>query len=154
MFLGLGLVQKCTLTGSVKTVSYGNRSYCLVFKGLKGQNAAMDECKKLNARLPLPKSKGEADEFRKVTKTVKTQYYRVWIGIRDLLFTGVRSEWKDVEGNVIGSAYVNFRVRNLVFNIRFFLTADSVHSGTRSNQTKMELLLTGVMMDKCLIHGK
>ena len=81
--LGLGIVKKCTLTGFVRTVSYGNTSYCMVNKGKKGQNEAIDECKKLNAQLPLPKSKNEADKFREVTGT---DY--VWIGIRDLTKSG------------------------------------------------------------------
>ena len=74
--------------------------------GKKGQNAAMDECKSLNAKLPLPKSKGEADEFRKITGSDKT-----WIGIKDLTKGGVPANWKDVEGNPIGNAYVNLRVK-------------------------------------------
>ena len=74
----------------------------MVYKGKKGQNTAMDECKRLNAKLPLPKSEGEADEFRKITGTDST-----WIGIRDLYKSGDKSKWKDVEGNPIGNAYVN-----------------------------------------------
>ena len=83
----------------------------MVYMGKKGQNAAMDECKGLNAKLPLPKSKGEANEFRKITGTFNT-----WIGIRDLTKNGDQSEWKDVEGNSIGNTYVNLRVINLSFN--------------------------------------
>ena len=77
----------------------------MVFMGKKGQNAAMDECERLNAKLPLPKSKGEADEFRKIIGND-----RFWIGIKDLAKSGDKSKWKDVEGNPIGNAYVNFRV--------------------------------------------
>ena len=103
--LGLGIVKKCTLTGSVRTVSYGNTSYCMVNKGKKGQNEAIDECKKLNAQLPLPKSKNEADKLREVTGTDD-----VWIGIRDLTKSGDESKWKDAEENFIGNRYVNLRV--------------------------------------------
>ena len=78
----------------------------MVFMGKKGQNAAMDECKSLNAKLPLPKNKEEADEFRKITGSDKT-----WIGIKDLTRGGVKASWKDVEGNPIGNAYVNLRVK-------------------------------------------
>ena len=105
LFLGLGVVKECTLTGDVRTVSYGNLSYCMVDKGRKGQNEAMEECKTLNAQLPLPKSKGEADELRKVTGK-----NNAWIGIRDLTKSGIQSKWRDVEGNLIGDAYVNVRV--------------------------------------------
>ena len=83
----------------------------MVYMGKNGQNAAMDECKMLNAQLPLPKSKGEADEFRTITGTDST-----WIGIRDLTESGDKTKWKDVEGNPIGNGYVNLRVLNLSFN--------------------------------------
>ena len=77
----------------------------MVFKGTKRQDDAMDECKALNAQLPLPKSKGEVDEFLKITGTDN-----VWIGISDLTKREVKSKWKDVDGNFIGNAYVNLRV--------------------------------------------
>ena len=77
----------------------------MVNKGKKGQNEAIDECKKLNAQLPLPKSKNEADKLRKVTGTDN-----VWIGIRDLTKSGDESKWKDAEENIIGNRYVNLRV--------------------------------------------
>ena len=82
----------------------------MVYKGKKGQNEAMDECKTLNAQLPLPKSKSEADEFIKTMGLTANDY--VWIGIRDLTKSGDQSQWKDVEGNFIGSRYVNLRVIN------------------------------------------
>ena len=103
--IGLGVLKSCTLPGSVKIVRHSRRSYCMVYKGEKGQNAAMDECKDLNAQLPLPKNKNEADEFRKITGT---DFF--WIGIRDLTKSGDPSKWKDVEGNTIGNAYINLRV--------------------------------------------
>ena len=105
--LGLGIVSKCTLTGTIKKFGYGESSYCMVFKDRKGQNEAMDECKTLNAQLPLPKSKGEAYELRKILGTEP-----FWIGIRDLTQSGIPSKWKDAEGNFIGSRYVNLRVIN------------------------------------------
>ena len=77
----------------------------MVNKGKKGQNEAIDECKKLNAQLPLPKSKNEADKLREVTGTDN-----VWIGIRDLTKSGDESKWKDAEENFIGNRYVNLRV--------------------------------------------
>ena len=147
LFLGLGIVTNCTLTGSpgskhplltgsVKTVAYGNTRYCMVFKGFKGQNAAMLECKTLNANLPLPKSEGEANEFRKITRIFPT-----WIGIRDLTKSGVKLKWKDVEGNPVGYAYVNLRVINLIFIVNT-VVFDYDQSGNLENQADMEQLLT------------
>ena len=77
----------------------------MIYKGRKGQNEAMDECKTLNAQLPLPKSKGELDKFR-----INTGTGNVWIGIRDLTQSGFKANWTDVDGNLIGNAYVNLRV--------------------------------------------
>ena len=77
----------------------------MVYKGNKGQNEAMAECATLNAKLPLPKSLGEADKFRTITGLLMT-----WIGIRDLTKSGDPSKWEDFEGNLIRKAYVNLRV--------------------------------------------
>ena len=74
----------------------------MVNQGKKSHNVAMDTCKKLNAKLPLPKNKEEVDSFRFLTGSL-----HVWIGIRDLTKGGIKENWKDVEGNPIGSAYVN-----------------------------------------------
>ena len=54
----------------------------MVNQGGKSHNVAMETCKKLNARLPLPKSKEEGDSFRNITGVTS-----VWIGIRDLTKT-------------------------------------------------------------------
>ena len=69
----------------------------------------MDHCEYFNAQLPLPKSKEEAIEFRKVIGTKNT-----WIGIRDLKKNGVKACWKDKEGNPVGNSYVNLRVIKIV----------------------------------------
>ena len=109
----------------------------MVFRGKKGQNAAMEDCKKLNAQLPLPKSKEEADEFRKIIGNDD-----VWIGIRDLTKGGVRSNWKDVKGNSIGNAYVNLRVLNL-FLYTTSIT-DSAKSGHQTNLVDLGRLQSGM----------
>ena len=87
----------------------------MVFKGYKGQNAAMDECKQLNAQLPLPKSEGEGFYFRQITGNDKT-----WIGIRDMTKGGIKENWKDVKENPIGTAYVNLRVNEFIFRFLFY----------------------------------
>ena len=83
----------------------------MVYKGEKRQKVAMEECKALNAQLPIPKSKGELDKFVKIAGAGNS----VWLGIRDFTESGVKSKWKDVEGNNIGNAYVNSRVINLIY---------------------------------------
>ena len=80
----------------------------MVYMGKNEHNAAMDKCKMLNAQLPLPKSKGEADEFRKITGSI-TGSGNTWIGIKDSNFSG-KANWTDVEGIPIGNRYVNLRV--------------------------------------------
>ena len=89
----------------------------MLFRGKKGQNAAMEECKTLNAKLPLPKNKGEADEFRKFTGPNET-----WIGIRDFTKSGLMSKWQDVEGNPIDgvNSFVNSGVINFTGDDREF----------------------------------
>ena len=79
----------------------------MVNHGKKSQNAAIEFCKKINAGLPLPKSKGEVDEFLKITGSGY-----VWIGITDSTQSGNMAAWKDLDGNPIGSRYVNLRVIN------------------------------------------
>ena len=91
-----------------------NSSYCIVYMGRKGQNAAMDECKTLNAQLPLPKSRGEADKFRTIIWPVikiTGNEIPIWIGIKDSTKSGSKSNWKDAEGNSVGKRFVNLRVK-------------------------------------------
>ena len=101
----LGVVPQCTLTGKIRKFTYDGRTYCMVDHGRKSQDGAIDFCKKLNAGLPLPKSKGEAMEFLKITGS-----QTVWIGLTDSTQSGNMAAWKDLEGNPIGSHYVNLRV--------------------------------------------
>ena len=85
----------------------------MVNHGKKSQDAAIDFCEKINARLPLPKSKGETTEYLKITGSEN-----VWIGLTDSTKSGNMAAWKDIEGNPIGSHYVNLRV--ITFNFRLF----------------------------------
>ena len=79
----------------------------MVNHGKKHQDAAIDFCKFINARLPLPKSIGEVDEFLKITGSASKDY--IWIGITDSTQSGNMAAWKDLEGNPIGNHYVNLR---------------------------------------------
>ena len=83
-------------------------------------NDGITLCKSFNATLPLPKSANELTAFQKITGTLN-----VWIGITDETKSGKKEKWKDVEGNEIGNAFVNLRVRNRKFfnyrNITFKL---------------------------------
>ena len=75
--------------------------------GKMSQDKAIGFCKLSNAGLPLPKSKGEVDEFLKITGS-----HYVWIGLTDSTNSGTKSPWKDLEGNPIGNRYVNLRIKN------------------------------------------
>ena len=86
----------------------------MVDHGRKSQDGAIDFCKKLNAGLPLPKSKGELTEFLKITG-----FFSVWIGLTDSTNSGNKASWKDLEGNPIGNRYVNLRVNNILFSSFF-----------------------------------
>ena len=66
----------------------------------------------MNAGLPLPKSKGEVDEYLKITGSKN-----VWIGLTDSTQSGNMTAWKDLEGKPIGNRFVHLRVKQ--FNFRF-----------------------------------
>ena len=110
----LGVVQQCTIsTGYVHKLTYDGNAYCMTNLGKKGQDEAIDSCKKMNAGLPLPKSKNETAEYLKITGSQK-----VWIGLKDVTKSGDMAAWKDLDGNPIGNRYVNLRVS--IFNFRLF----------------------------------
>ena len=77
--------------------------------GKKGQDEAIDSCKKMNAGLPLPKSKNETAEYLKITGS---EY--VWMGLTDVTKSGDMAAWKDLDGNPIGNRYVNLRVIDFI----------------------------------------
>ena len=106
----LGVVQQCTIsTGYVQKLTYDGNAYCMTNLGKKGQDEAIDSCKKMNAGLPLPKSKGEVDEYLKITGSGN-----VWMGLTDVTKSGDMAAWKDLDGNPIGNRYVNLRVIDLI----------------------------------------
>ena len=94
---GLGFVAKCTLTGAVKNITVYGRSYCVVDHGYKKHPEAFEFCRKLNARLPLPKNKQEMDEFLKISPS--------WthVDARNLKKTSNKAEWVDAEGKPFGN---------------------------------------------------
>ena len=110
----LGVVPQCTLTGSIKTLTHDGNTYCMVNHGKKHQDAAIDFCKKMNAGLPLPKSKEETTEYLKITGS---EY--VWIGLTDSTKSGDMAAWKDLDGNPIGTRFVNLRVIKFSLLFRF-----------------------------------
>ena len=99
--MGLGIVTKCTLTAnSTHTVKYFNvdgRSYCVVDHGIMRHSQAFDLCKSLNARLPLPRNRQEADEFIKIGGKVWTHAdARNPFKLTDLIY------WVDAEDKQLG----------------------------------------------------
>ena len=91
------------MTGYVQNITVDGRSYCVVGHGLKKHPDAFDFCKKLNARLPLPRSKQEADEFLKLSPS--------WTNVdaRNPKKTSNRAEWVDAEGKPLGNRPVYLR---------------------------------------------
>ena len=98
--LGLGIVTKCTLTGTVKKINVDGRMYCISFHGNKKHSGAFELCKKLNARLPLPRNKQEADEFLRISPS--------WthVDARNPKKTSNKTEWVDAEGKPLGNRAV------------------------------------------------
>ena len=103
---GLGIVAKCTLTGVVKNINVGGRSYCVVDHGKKKHPVAFEFCKKLNARLPLPRNKQEADEFLKISS------YWTNVDARNPKKTVNYAEWVDAEDKPFGNRSVYLRGQN------------------------------------------
>ena len=104
--MGLGIVANCTLTEfvkyfvkkSVKNFNVDGRSYCVVDYGYKKHPKAFELCKKLNARLPLPRNKQEADEFLKISGPMWTN-----VDARNPKQTSNRAEWVDAEDKPLGN---------------------------------------------------
>ena len=110
----LGVVSKCTLTGMVKNFNVLGRSYCVVDKGNYPYPVAFGICKVLNARLPLPRNKNEADEFLKISSA--------WthVDARNPKKTANKAEWIDAEGKPLGNRPVyargqHYSIQNLYF---------------------------------------
>ena len=96
--MGLGIVTKCTLTGAVKNIKVDGHSYCVVDHGNMKHHVAFYFCKKLNARLPLPRNHQEAKEFLKISGEIFTN-----VDARNLKKTSNRAEWVDAEDKPLGN---------------------------------------------------
>ena len=109
----LGVVSKCTLTGTVKNINVDGRSYCVVDHGNKKHPDAVKFCKNLNARLPLPRNKQEADEFRKLSPS--------WTNVdaRNPKKTSNKADWIDAEGKPLGNRDVYLRGQKFRLNFYF-----------------------------------
>ena len=98
----------------------------MVDYGKKNQDTAIDFCKKLNAGLPLPKSKREKEEYLKITGSEN-----VWIGLTDVTKSGNMAAWKDLDGKPIGNRYVNLRVINLIdYKISSYISINVISDPT------------------------
>ena len=126
---GLGLVSKCTLNedklyGPVKNMKVDGHSYCVVNKANDKHPRAFETCKKLNARLPLPRNKKEADAFLKISgsKVYKTSggSYWLYVDARNPKNTSNKAEWIDAEGKALGTRPVYQRVKK-VLNIDYVM---------------------------------
>ena len=101
--------SKCSLTGKINNINVEGRSYCAVDHGKRRHPEAVEWCKKLNARLPLPRTKAELDEFRKVSPS--------WTHVdgRNPKKSSNKTEWIDAEGKPHGSRPVYLWDHNYLF---------------------------------------
>ena len=109
--MGLGFVTKCTLTGFIKIIKVYERTYCVVDHGNKKHHEAVELCKKLNARLPLPRNKAELDEFRKISPS------RTNVDARNPKLTANTALWVDAEGKLLGNRPVYLTGHNFCFYV-------------------------------------
>ena len=114
---GIGVVRKCTLQNAIeiKMNNFGSpKLFCVVELGIMSQLNGTRHCRTLNSKLPLPTTLDEYDEFYKV---LSPNNERHWIDLRDPGQTGIRSNWKDSEGN----AAPNFvKLRVLIYTFASF----------------------------------
>ena len=92
------------MTGFVKNIYVNGRSYCVADHGRMKHPEAFEFCKKLNARLPLPRNKQEADEFIKIGGKTDTN-----VDARNPKKTSNRAEWVDAEDKPLGIRPVYLR---------------------------------------------
>ena len=122
----LGFVQNCTLTGKVNYVKINGRQYCVVDKEKHKHSEAVEICKKLNARLPLPRDQSEAHSFMSLKGfkglkgfsmlTTSFKPNNLWMNAdaRNPKKTNEKSEWVDAEGKQLGNRAVYLRVIILI----------------------------------------
>ena len=79
----------------------------MVDKGNHEHANAVELCKKLNARLPLPRNKEEADEFIKISGKKWTH-----ADARNPKKTANKSEWIDAENKPLGDRPIHPRGYN------------------------------------------
>ena len=101
------------MTGAIKNINVDGRSYCVVDHGPKKHPDAFEFCKKLNARLPLPRNKQEAVEFLKLSPS--------WTNVdaRNPKKTSNRSEWVDAEEKTFGSRPVYLKGQKFKLMLNF-----------------------------------
>ena len=112
----LGFVSKCTLTGKVHNLKINGHQYCVVDKEKRKHPEAVEICKNLNARLPLPRDQAEAHAFMSLKGysmfTTSYKPYNVWMNVdaRNPKKAIKKSEWVDAEGKPLGNRAVYLRV--------------------------------------------
>ena len=93
----LGKVKKCTLLNALSiTAQSGSdkRTYCAKSFGKMPHSKGKAHCKSLYAKLPLPKSSQEVNEFNKTFPTL-TEY---WIDLTDPSKSKDKAKWRDSDG--------------------------------------------------------
>ena len=108
------------MSGVVKNFNVDGRSYCVVDHGKKKHSEAFEFCKKLNARLPLPRNKQEADEFLKISPSFTN------VDARNPKKTSNKAEWVDAEDKLLGNRPVYLRGQK--FDLFYVLKTSSLIS--------------------------
>merc|ERR1712019_208526 len=86
---------------------------------------AFEFCKKLNARLPLPRNKQEADEFLKISP------FWTHVDARNPKKSSNKAEWVDAEGKPLGNRPVYWQTGQPSANnpVAYYGASGSVASG-------------------------
>ena len=79
------------MIGTVKSFDIENYSYCVAEYGNKRHQEALEFCKKMNARLPLPRNKLEADKFLEISPSF------THVDARNFYKTANKTDWLNAE---------------------------------------------------------
>ena len=85
-----------------KNFTVGGHSYCVIDEGEMKHPQAVETCRKLNARLPLPRNRAEVDEFVKIGGKTWTN-----VDARNPKKTANKAEWVDAENKPLGDRPVH-----------------------------------------------
>ena len=116
-----------------QSFTVNKRNFCVLKRGRKSQAVGTAECKDLNAKLPIPTSQAEINELRKI------YVGWIWLGISDPSSSGVKDNWKDINGEK--PAFIQLWILNLYYLVLYFFLILQQKFVIRDKQCLLNILL-------------